>query len=527
MRAPWRILPIFWIGGLATPALAEDQAPAAFDLLDRDYGWPAGAIGAQLERDPTLLPFGKGAIFVPAMTNPLDEPPVAVLQGGTKIAEGTTGVRIVLSPGTYEIRVGSGAVTQQAVVQASVREANTTVIPVSWAGLQVHVVDEQYVSLRGTYELIRVADREYMGIGFGTDEQAGEPVSTWVLRAGLYKVVRVGDNYRARRDFATVRLVEGKLTHFLLVLNKDTGALAGAGEVPEEDLFRPQAGFFGSFVFGGDLSFNSRKDVIGQVDGLAFALRAFIDSRMSIEILGSPLVLQLQVEQGQTKGPNLPWVKTNDRVRLDALYVYRLYPWLGPYVRLGAETNIVPSDQEFQDPVRFTKIDSEGQTVQDCRTATAAPSTFRLSPSFGLTTLREGAGINVRVLKTLFAETTLRTGVGARHRWARDLYVETESGLAGCTAFKEVASSNLVGVEATALALVRPTRFLLVNVQIDTLVPFTGFEETVLEIEGSVALKLTSYLSLNYVARFVRDRALAEKDLLQQDVLLRFSVELF
>lgn len=527
MGAPWRIFLVALLGVGPSVARAEDKGPAAFDVLDRDYGWPAGAIGAQLEKDPTLVPYGKGAVFVPAMTNPLDEPPVAVFQAGTKIAEGTTGARIVLSPGTYELRIGSGAVTQQAVVQASVREANTTVIPVSWAGLQVHVVDEQYVSLRGTYELIRVEDREYMGIGFGTDEQAGEPISTWVLRSGLYKVVRVGDNYRARRDFATVRLVEGKLTHFLLVLNKDTGALAGAGEVPEEDLFRPRDGFFGSFVFGGDLSFNSRKDVIGQVDGLSFALRAFVDSRMSIEILGSPLLLQLQVEQGQSKGPGLPWLKTNDRLRLDALYVYKLFPWIGPYVRLGAETNLVPSDQEFQDPVRIARVDKEGQVLSPCSTATAAPQTFRLSPSFGLTSLREGAGINLRVLKTLFAETTLRTGVGARHRWARNLYAETESGAAGCTAFKEVASSNLVGVEATALALVRPARFLLVNLQVDTLVPFTGLDETVFEIEGSVALKLTSYLSLNYVARFLRDRALSDKDLLQQDVLLRFSVELF
>jgi hypothetical protein len=74
--------------------------------------------------------------------------------------------------------------------------------------MQVHVIDEQYGSVRASYEIIRMDDRAYVGLGFGTDEQAGEPVSTWILRPGLYKIIRVGETYRARRDFFTVR-VEG------------------------------------------------------------------------------------------------------------------------------------------------------------------------------------------------------------------------------------------------------------------------------------------------------------------------------
>jgi hypothetical protein len=524
MRGLWPLLCALGFGPIGSALADEPRPPSNFDLLDRDYGWSAGTIQLQLERDATMIPFGKGAIFVPAMTNPLDEPPVAVLQAGSKIAEGTTGARIVLSPGTYEIRVGSGAVTQQSIVQVSVREKNTTVVPVSWAGLQIHVVDEQYGSLRGSYELIRVSDREYMGIGFGTDEQAGEPVSTWVLKPGLYKVVRAGDNYRARRDFATVRLVEGKLTHFLLVLDRDTGEQAGAGEVPEGELFRARDGFFGSFLFGGDLSLNHRQGSL-LVDGLSFAVNAFVDSRFSIEIATNPLLLQLQVEEGLSKGPDLPWVKTKDRIDLDALYVYRLYPWLGPYARLGAESNIFNTDQPIAD---------DGAVI--VRTADGADgppqlglATFRVSPPFGLVSLKEGGGINVRVLKTLFAETNLRTGVGARHRFARDLYQEVGNapGVAdGTLTFQEIESSNLVGVEATVLALVRPTRFLLVNVELDSLVPFTGLDQTVLEIEASAALKITSYLSLNYVVRYLRDRVLLDEDRIEQDILLRFSVEL-
>ena len=111
--------------------LACFSAGGSAGLLSEDYGWSAGTIHEQLRDDPTLVPFGKGAIFVPAMTNPLDEPPVSVWQGGQKVAEGTTGRRILVLPGAYNVRMGSGTVEQRFSVQTTVRELHTSVVPVS------------------------------------------------------------------------------------------------------------------------------------------------------------------------------------------------------------------------------------------------------------------------------------------------------------------------------------------------------------------------------------------------------------
>ncbi|MBK8012973.1 MAG: hypothetical protein IPK13_16655 [Deltaproteobacteria bacterium] len=308
-------LPVWALLVLASPS---DAAQAS---LEEDRGWPAGTIQAQLDRDPKLVPFGFGAVFVPAMTNPLDEPPVTIWSGPTRVMEGTTGSRLIVYPGTYEVRLGTGTGDQRLAIQVTVKEQQVTVVPASWSGLAVHVVDEQFGSVRSSYEIIRADGREYMGIGFGTDEQAGEPVSTWVLRPGLYKIVRVGETYRARRDFATVRLREGRFTHFLLVVDPATGDFSGGGEVPEAELFRPTGGFFGSLVVGGDLTLSSRRGDPTVGDGLGFAFRGFADGRLSVELLKSPLVLQMQIEEGQTKSPGQPLSKTNDRADLDLLYV--------------------------------------------------------------------------------------------------------------------------------------------------------------------------------------------------------------
>ncbi len=507
-------------------------APKTSALVD-DPGWPAGAIQDQLDRDKTLVPFGKGAIFIPAMTNPLDEPPISVYSAETKVAEATTGKRIVLAPGTYEVRLGSGAVEQRQSYQATVREQFTTIIPASWAGLSIHVVDEQFGNLRSSYEIIRVRDREYVGVGFGTDEQAGEPVTTWILEPGLYKIVRVGDNYRARRDFATVRLVERQHTHFLLVLDPETGEFQGGGEVPEEDLFRPQKGFFGSLILGGDVSFTTRTNapVAGQ-DGLSFQLRGFVDNRMSIEVLGNPLVLQLQVEQVWAKVADQPFQKINDRVDLDALYIYRWKKWIGPYVRLGAETNLFPTIQFFDDPVFVGELRVGEEIVRNL--SLTERDSFRISPSAGLLSLKEGGGINVRLFRAVFAEVNVRTGLGGRHRLTNDLFVEEgrrtvrlPSGTREVLVFREVASDNQFGIETTVLAVARITRWVVLNLELDTLLPFTTFDETLLDLEASLALKLTRFLSVRWVTRYIRDRAIQKTgDRFENDILLRFSMEL-
>ena len=517
---------------LPSPTLPSPAfVPRASALLE-DSGWPAGSVQSQLDRDTTLVPFGKGAIFVPAMTNPLDEPPISVYAADQKVAEATTGKRIVLSPGTYEVRLGSGAVEQRQSYQASVREQFTTVIPISWAGLSVHVVDEQFGNLRSSYEIIRVRDREYVGVGFGTDEQAGEPVTTWILEPGLYKIVRVGDNYRARRDFATVRLVGRQHTHFLLVLDPETGEFQGGGEVPEEDLFRPQKGFFGSLILGGDVSFTTRSNapVSGQ-DGLSFQLRGFLDNRMSVEVFGNPLVLQLQIEQVWAKVTSQPFQKLNDRVDLDALYIYRWKKWIGPYVRLGAETNLFPTIRFFDDPELVERRGVNESPATPDNVMGRRQESIEISPAAGLVSLKEGGGLNVRLFRAVFAEVNVRTGLGGRHRLTRDLFVEEgrvrePERDQDTLVFREVGSDNQFGIETTVLAVARITRWVVFNLEVDTLLPFTSFEETLLDLEASVALKLTRFLSVRWVTRFIRDRAIQPEDRFENDILLRFSMEL-
>lgn len=528
--AAWLLLalgsPLFAI----TAAAQEDEAPpsnidvAVNAVIGQGAEWPAGPVRAQLERDPTLVPFGKGAIFIPTMTTGLDEPPVTVYQGDKLVAESTTGKRILVSPGAYRVQLGSGAIQQQMSYDVSVREGNTTVIPVSWSGLSIHVVTQSYASLRASYELIRMDDRQYIGIGFGTDEQAGEPVQTWMLKPGLYKVVRTGENYRARTDFSTVRLLPGAHTHYILVLDEDTAAFQGAGEISESELFKPRDAVAGSLVLGGNASLTSRSNVLNQPQGESYAGSAFLDGRLNFLIAKNPLLIRLQIEEGQGKLPNLPWQKTRDRLALDALYIYRWKPWIGPYVRFGGETNLFDTYRYFDedDPDDYRVFNSRGALI----TQAGIGERIRTAPSFGFTQVREGIGVNTRVIKTLFAEMNFRVGPGARQTITRNLLIEDNAGDNDRTSadFSRVASDSTFGVEATVLAIARITNYVIINLELDTLTPFSTSDAAIIDLSSTIAFKLTQFASINYVIDFLRNRNVSPRDQIEHDILLRLSV---
>jgi hypothetical protein len=196
----------------------------------------------QLAADTTVVPAGSGAVFVPAMTSGADEPETLVFQGTQRVASGLNGTRIVLAPGSYVLRIGSSPLNQMMSVPVAVTAGNTTLVPVTWGGIIIEVVDRNNVPHRGSYELIHVADRQPYTVGFGADTLLGEKLKTTLATPGLYRIVRPGANYRTRVDFSTVVIPYGQMVYFKLVQDPDDGSLLGAGVVPPNEMGIVQPG---------------------------------------------------------------------------------------------------------------------------------------------------------------------------------------------------------------------------------------------------------------------------------------------
>ncbi len=510
------------------PEVAKQEAPVETEGVvgPDDTDMMRQHLG-QLALDDTPLPPGQGAIYVPTLSDGEREPRAGVYEDGDYVAEARTGARVVLAPGEYEVRVGSGTVSQQTTTRVRVAEGKTTVVPPSWAALDVNVVDETFVPFRGTYEIIRMTTREDFGIGFGADEELGELTRIWILPPGLYKLIRAGGTYRDRTDFATVRLEAGALTRFTLVLDPDDGSFLGAGEA-DPDLGDLSAEEDDSpltlrAVLGGDLNFN-RSDLVGDQEGWKLSFRVFFDGSVRWMQGRHNWFTRLEVEEGQTRLLSAERFQNDtDRLYLSSIYTYQLARWFGPYARVGLETKLLPRHEDFDAPREVVELDEMGNIVE-----TRTTDRVRLGGVFAPLQLIQGAGGNFRVLRTRSVELDLRLGLGARETIANGLFV-FEEGVAGMPGrIVPVEDAGLVGFEGTLLGVGRISRFITLSTELDGLVPF-GNDAVVFTWRNQATLRLASFISLNYRFNVVRDPNLGigTKARTEHDVQLRFSYVIF
>src|SRR4051812_20038688 len=120
------------IGDLPGEDVSSGELEKSLEKVDlggrqekRSNYWLAPPVEEQLSRDRTLIPMGKGALFVPTFTEPRREPEVTVLNAkGRLLKSGQTGERILLDSGTYSIRFGSGTSSQQIPVKVTIDEGH-------------------------------------------------------------------------------------------------------------------------------------------------------------------------------------------------------------------------------------------------------------------------------------------------------------------------------------------------------------------------------------------------------------------
>ncbi len=527
-----------------TPHPVKAPELAVFDGTNGTYvDWHKSA---QYASDPVSLPASKGAIFLPSLSlKPDREPPVSVMRGGHVVATGTSGHRIAVPPGHYQVLFGSGPTVQQLSRNIEVIEGEVAVVSPDWAALDVSVVSSKFVSFLGTYELIRMDDREYMGVGYGVDEELGQQTLVWILKPGLYKFVQSGSNYRARTNFSTVLLIPGMAVQFVLVQDETTRDFLGAG-VAEADPDRRADGSrgrgnpwkFRSSLGGSVLLANRTEGYSSSPVGSSLALDLFADSRLQYIADPHLWTTRLEVEEGQmfqsAVGSNgsLPSIfrgrlqSVRDRVYLNSIYIYSYLPWVGPYVRVGGETGLFAQNAYFETPTTVHVLDTAGH-----ESATYAGSDGKGETRFALSgplmpiQLKEGAGANFRVLHATNIDLSLRSGLGSRQYFARGQLVSKDNPATPGFEVQQVASTFQTGLELSALSQVRLTRFLQASTEFDSLLPFSGLANTQLTWRSSISLRLSGFAALTYALNVVRqpnvrpDQPFAT----EQGLQLRFS----
>lgn len=510
----------------AAPAMAPGVPTAAPNSFDGTNGTHVNwRLNTQYTSDPTSVPAGKGAIFLPSLSlKPDREPPVTVLQGRQVIARGAMGRRIAVAPGQYRVTFGSGPEVQHLSRQVEVVEGQTSIVSPDWAVLDVSVVNAKFIPFLGTYELIRMDDREYMGVGYGVDEELGQQTRVWLLRPGLYKLVQAGSTYRARINFSTVRLIPGMAVPFTLVQDEITRDFLGAGVAESEPALgtRRQLEAAGKWTLrtslGGSVLLNHRTEGFSSAPvGSSLGLDLFADGRLRFVSDPHVWATRLEVEEGQMLQPTLRADNTpgdlldgrlqsvKDRLYFNSIYTYQYLPWVGPYLRFGGETSLFERLVYFEKPTEVVVRRSDGPVASSHSGADGKGETaFTLASPLMPIQLKQGAGANFRLLHNAFVDLDIRSGLGARQYLARDQLVLQDDAATTALELRRVANSFLAGLELSALAQVRLTRYLQGSTELDALVPFSGTADTQMTWRSAVSLRLSSFAALTYALNLLR-----------------------
>ena len=484
----------------------------AVPAAGQSHTWLAPPRHGQLERDPTLIPKGKGLLFVPMMTSALNEPSFRVFRDNKLIREAFPGTGVVLAPGSYKVLIGSGTDTQMMSRNVPVEAGMTTLLKPFWSGLVINVIDERRTPIDESYEVYRDNPQDSYGVGFGVEEERGEAVKTWLLPPGVYSVVRVGDNISTTRKFS-VRLEPGKLTQRNLVVDTSDDTFIGFypparhGRLAQVDDSRWKT----SLQLSGSPRLSSSQNTTG-------ADRSVLS--LSAEIIGSSVYnsdrhyanLRLDFEEGFTRQEGDDFRKSVDEFEVRATYIYRLSKRIGPYLRGVFNTRLFAEEEHFDPPRNLLVRDGDQSDPR------AGISDFTLSPPFSPLELRQGIGINSQVISSFPLNLDMRVGFGALQRYVTDTYDLNPSR----TIARKLADKTTTGLEALLLLRSRFSRFPSLDSEFDLLIPKTATDTWEFNWENRLRLPLSRFVNMVVVFNFKRQPPV-QRIQSEQQVLLRLN----
>jgi len=397
-------------------------------LDDAMKTWNAPPLSVQQGADETNIPFGKGGVFIPKLTESNAEPDIEILDmEDNVVAFGETGRSFSLSPGEYRVVLGSGATRQRIVKPIRIEEGQTHPLIPDWCGLVIDVVDEQGIAIKGEYELVRIDEFDPYGRGYGASIELGETVRAWVLKPGTYKILGVGEGYNTMTNFVTVRLLPGELTSFLLIQDPENNyRIRGGGTVHLTPSMNLTSNWRAGANVGANVQLNAEVDhQVGSDAGstnsftMGFLLDTWVLYRKKPVEWSTRLRLDQNINITDNNMENM--INNPDRLMISSIFIWRVLSWLGPYARAESSTRLFENRiRRGKNETGFGYVDSE--FFYDEAAGIDTVQTLAIEPGFSPIIFELGAGLNADLSTRRYFEARARAGFGTAYSRYGDRY---------------------------------------------------------------------------------------------------------
>ncbi|NQV18883.1 MAG: membrane integrity-associated transporter subunit PqiC [Armatimonadetes bacterium] len=441
---------------------------------------------------------GTGLLLLPAITKTDDEPHYKIYDKYNYEVTGKIGDAIPLAEGIYSIKYGSGNSSQMMEKKnIKIVPRYKTIIEPDWGCLLVDVIDEKRNFAKVRYEIFDVESGESFGSEFPVEEEIGEQQKIWVLKTALYKVTINNEPFNTYRDFTTIYIAEGKTQRLTIVVGTDEDDnptnMVGAG-VLEEDvtLAALQKIKFNSAIHA-NMNVNSDNESNKDEYETTITMNLQLDNRLVYDNFPIHYTLKNLTELGTTKNPDSDFRISSDDMDLKNTLIYYFWEKLGLYARLDMNSHFFKANYYSSDKFNFIKQDVDGNIIEGQNV-----DEVEIKSHFFPLVLKEGLGINFRVLSLAKASLYLRAGFGMRQDINNDVFNYSHTDENNYRIYIEEESIYKEGTEISAVGNFQLPFNLNYSTNADFLFPFEKGEKNSMEWENVFNMKLFKYISLDY-----------------------------
>jgi len=452
--------------------------------------------------DSEISVSGMGSLLLPSITKTDNEPYYIVYdQKGNQIASAKMGTGIPLKVGTYNIAYGSGTQNQMMMKKnVKIYPRYKTIIDPDWGCLSIDIVDENRNFVKVRYEIFEAETGESFGTDFPVDEELGEQKKIWVLKSGLYKITLNDEPYNTIKNFTTVYIEKAKYQELRIVVVTDENGsflnLIGAGLVKESELLATHEKLKIYSAIHANMDFNSNNETDKNNPSTTITLNTQFDNRLIYD--KTPLYFSSKnlMELGTTKNTDSDFRVSSDDFSLKNTFIFYFIKNLGLYSRFDTDSHLL-TRYEY-DAGNYIQVNVDGDTLSTVLNS----QKIKIRPAFFPLVLKEGVGINLRLLNRSRFNLSLRTGFGMRQDFNKDVYSLADGtwtqGENTYNIYSEDQSKFTEGTEVSLVGNFKLPLNLSYNMNADFLFPFNKGETVSMEWENSFNLRLYKYISLDY-----------------------------
>jgi hypothetical protein len=303
-------------------------------------------------------------------------------------------------------------------------------------------------------------------------------------------------------------------------------------------------------ALGGTLSFANNNSVAGQMDGTSFSLGIKLDAGADFNHVDHEWRNTLALGAAITRTPVIPeFVKTNDSLTFESIYLYHVVDWFGPFARFSMNTSMFPGRDIRTGHASYSVLNPDGTTraltvpgtdctpnpdgsiPQTCRTS------LSLSDGFRPLTFKQSVGLFVQPLQTEPITVELRAGVGGQEVIAKNqLAMADDPTTAGVIELKQLSNAVQAGPEVAISVwgsvvdkrvIYKANAAAMTPVAHPALLPGddrNSLSLTNIQLDAALSFKLVEWASIDYQFKAIRQPQILDAFQIQNALLFTFGL---